>query len=103
MNETTIKKEMIIRWTTFSLCLLFCLFTFFFFSIKNEGGKAIMALLSVLYICVPFIAEKLFRFKIQIALYFFVMLYAICPLLGYTICVNSYFGGYIYEDCCYHC
>ena len=84
MKEKTITKEMVIRWITFSVCLLFCLFTYFFFSIKNESGKAIMALLSVLYICIPFIAEKLFRFKIQIALYIFIMLYAICPLLGYS-------------------
>ena len=84
MNEKNINKELVVRWTTFSLCLLFCLFTFFFFSMRNEGGKAIMALLSILYICVPFIAEKLFRFKIQITLYIFIMIYAICPLLGYS-------------------
>lgn len=85
MKVKKITPESIIRWTAFSLALIFCLFSFFFFSLKENGsGKAIMSLLSILYICIPYIAERLFRFKIQIALYIFILIYAICPLLGYS-------------------
>ena len=72
------------RLALFSLCLLFCIVTAIVFFFRSEPNKALMALASLAFVVIPNLAEKLFRFRIQPILYLFVMIYTICPLLGYS-------------------
>ncbi len=72
------------RLVLFSLCLLFCIVTAIVFFFRSEPNKALMALASLAFVVIPNLAEKLFRFRIQPILYLFVMIYTICPLLGYS-------------------
>lgn len=65
-------------------CLLFCAVTFFIFAVKKDSSKAGMAVLSVVYVLIPFAMERIFRFRIQTALYFVISLYTVCPLLGFS-------------------
>ena len=65
-------------------CLLFCAVTFLIFAVKKDFSKAGMAVLSVVYVMIPFAVERIFRFRIQAPLYFVIAFYTICPLLGYS-------------------
>lgn len=68
-----------------SVCaVVFCLFSAAYFSLKNNQEKALFSLLSMLYVFIPSIAQKLFHFQIQTPLYFLVIAYTVAPLLGYA-------------------
>ena len=79
---TTFKK--CVRQGIFYAALLFCLFSIFFFSIREEDKKALVSGLSLLYVFLPFLGQKLFKLRLQGVPYFFVMAYTVCPLLGYS-------------------
>ncbi len=84
-----IKKEQVTkaeRWKAAGVaaCLLFCLVTFILFAVKRDFPKAGMAVVSVVYVLIPFTVERLFRFRIQAPLYFVILVYTICPLLGFS-------------------
>ncbi len=66
------------------LCLLFCAFTAVLFLFQKEYAKVGMAILSIIFVLIPDLMQKLFRFRIQTPLYFLILLYTICPLLGYS-------------------
>lgn len=82
--EKKITFESVYRLVLLFGCLLFCLVTAIVFFFRTEPNKALMALASIAFVLIPGIAEKLFRFRIQPLLYLFVMIYTICPLLGYS-------------------
>ncbi len=77
-------KETIVQYVCIRLALLFCLFSLVFFSIKGDDDKAFMSIVSVVYVFIPAIAQKLFKFHIQRTLYVFIIFYTICPLLGFS-------------------
>ena len=78
-------KDDIIRICAMTACELFCVFSFFFFAIaEKDNGKAVMSFLSILYVMIPNIVQKLFKFRVDTTLYIFILIYAICPLLGYS-------------------
>ncbi len=77
-------KETLIEYIARGVALLFCVFSLVFFSIRTENDKAFMSLVSILYVFIPTIAQKLFKFRIQWTLYIFIMFYTVCPLLGYS-------------------
>ena len=84
MKLKTMKKTDIFRLALLCSALAFCFVTCVWALIKGNTNSAFMALLSVLYVFIPNIAEKLFKFRIQNSLYVFILIYTICPLLGYA-------------------
>ena len=85
-----------IRQGIFCLALLFCLFSFLLFSIQKEDKKALMSGISVLYVFLPSLAQKLLKFRLQGVLYLLVMAYTVCPLLGYSY--NLYYLTAWWDD-----
>ncbi len=84
MQTKKLTKENVIRSAIFFTALAFCLFTIVFFGILREKGKAFMGFVSIIYVLIPGVAQKLFKFRIQTSLYPVIMLYTISPLLGYS-------------------
>lgn len=84
MELKSMKKGDIFRLVLLCCALAFCLVTGVLGLIKRNTNNAFMSLLSVLYVFIPTIAEKLFKFRIQNSLYVFILIYTICPLLGYA-------------------
>lgn len=78
------KKADLFRLALLCCALAFCFVTCVWALIKGNTDSAFMALLSVLYVFIPTISEKLFKFRIQNSLYVFILIYTICPLLGYA-------------------
>lgn len=83
MQMQKLKKTDIARLALRSVALLFCLVSLVWALIKQDSGDIFMSAISVLYVFIPDIAEKLFKFRIQFSLYVFIIFYTICPLLGY--------------------
>lgn len=79
-------KEKIVRFCAFVVCETFCLFSLIYFSAISFRGvsKILICLLSALCVCAPTLAEKLFKFRVATPVYIFVLLYAICPMLGHA-------------------
>ncbi len=84
MEAKKITKEKVVRYTALYAALLFCLFSLVFFSIRQETNKAFMSFVSIFYVWLPSIAERLFKFRIQPPLYVVIIVYTICPLIGYS-------------------
>ncbi len=96
MTNKKSTMEKVIRSGALLLALAFCLFSLIFFAIKSEKSKAFMGLISVLYVFIPNIAQKIFKFRIQTTLYIFILVYAICPLLGFSY--NLYYHLHWWDD-----
>ncbi len=96
MQTKNLTKDKTIRQTALYLALLFCLFTIVFFIVKKEYDKSFMALISILYVFIPTIAQKLFKFRISPWLYVSIIVYAICPLLGFSY--NFYYNLAWWDD-----
>ncbi len=84
MQAKKLTKEDLFPFILTHATLTFCLFSLVFFSIKQETGKAFMSLVSILYVCIPALAQRLFKFRMQAPLLVCVAVYTICPLLGYS-------------------
>ncbi|MBR1975043.1 MAG: hypothetical protein IKA20_04260 [Clostridia bacterium] len=82
----------ILRLCGFAACETFCLFSIVFSAVQSEWTKMIMAIASIFFVFVPEIVQRLFRFRIQTPLYFLVLLYTICPLLGFNYGFYYKFG-----------
>ncbi len=101
--KAKIKSWTAVDWCRLSglgLCVLFCLFSMVFFLIKKDVPKALMGLSCIFFLSVPDSFQRLFRFRIQTALYFFILIYAICPLLGFSYKFYYMFGWW---DDLLHC
>lgn len=83
-KEKTLINAEFWKGVVMATCLLFCAVTFLVFAVKKDFPKAGMAVLSVVYVMIPFAVERIFRFRIQAPLYFVIAFYTICPLLGYS-------------------
>ncbi len=84
MTKQKTARGNIVHYASLGAALAFCLFSLVFFSVQKENTKAFMSLVSILYVFIPDIAQKLFKFRIQDTLYVFILIYTICPLLGYS-------------------
>lgn len=51
---------------------------------KATLTQVVMCIASVLFVCLPDIAQKLFRFRMASPVYIFCLVYAVCPMLGHT-------------------
>ena len=91
---TTLKKR--VRQVIFYAALFFCLFSFVLFSYRQEDKKALMSGISVLYVFLPALGQKLLKFRLNGILYLFVMAYTVCPLLGYSY--NLYYLTTWWDD-----
>lgn len=96
MKLKTMKKSDIFRFVLLCCALVFCCVTLVISLIKKDTNSTFMSVLSVLYVFIPNIAEKLFKFRIQPSLYVFILIYAICPLLGYAY--NFYHHVHWWDD-----
>ena len=76
--------EEIFRTVLVWLCLAFTLVSTIYFSAVRESGKATMCLISIVFVLIPDIMQRLFKFRIKTFLYTFIILYTICPMLGYS-------------------
>ena len=74
----------VLRLSVFFAALLFCLFSLIFFSVKEEERKALMSGVSVLYVFLPPLAQKVFKLRLRGLPYLLVTAYTVCPLLGYA-------------------
>ncbi len=77
-------KENLPYFITLNVALAFCLFSLLLFLLRGETDKAFMALVCIGYACLPDVGQRLLRFRMQKTTYMVVMLYTICPLLGYS-------------------
>ena len=84
------------RQVIFYAALFFCLFSFVLFSYRQEDKKALMSGISVLYVFLPALGQKLLKFRLNGVLYLFVMAYTVCPLLGYSY--NLYYLTTWWDD-----
>ncbi len=84
MQTQKLTKSMLVRYAALYAALLFCLFSLVLFIIKRDYSKTLMSFVSILYVLLPGVAEKLCKFKIGPTLYVIVIIYAVCPLLGYS-------------------
>ncbi len=96
MEAKKITKEKVVRYAALYTALLFCLFSLVFFSVRKETNKAFMSLVSILYVWIPNLAERLFKFRIQPTLYVVIIAYTICPLIGYSY--NFYYYLVWWDD-----
>ncbi len=96
MSVKKLTKENLFRYAVLYLALAFCFFSLVYFSILREKDKAFMSLVSILYVLIPGLAQKLFKFRIQTSLYPFIMFYTICPLLGFSY--NFYYNLHWWDD-----
>ena len=83
-TQTTEKKTAVIRLCGFFACQIFCVVSLVYFAIVGDIPTAFMAIASVAFVCVPEIVQRAFRFRMPIPLYFVVLLYTVCPLLGFS-------------------
>ena len=79
-----ITKEKIARYAVFGVCQLFSVFSFIYFLITGKPSEAFAGALSVAFVCLPYLAEKLFKMQIALPMYAFILLYAVCPMLGHS-------------------
>lgn len=77
-------KDDVFRIVVLSICLLFALVSTVYFSAVRQSGQAMMSLVSIVFVLVPDIMQRIFKFRIQTILYLFIVLYTICPMLGYS-------------------
>lgn len=91
-----LKKSDVVRLIAISLCLAFCLVSMIIFMARRDPAKATMSILSILYVFIPDAVQRIFKFRIQTVLYIFVLLYTICPLLGYSY--NLYYTTAWWDD-----
>lgn len=86
MAQTKTKgtKEKMIRYIFFAICQLFCVGSLVYFSVTGTLSQALICALSVGCLCLPDLAERLFKMKIGLPMYLFVLAYAVCPTLGHA-------------------
>lgn len=78
-------KEELFRFCLFALLQLFTLVSMLVAAFgKKDFQSAFVCFTTVLFLCVPDLAAKLFRFKIPLPVYIFVLIYAISHMLGHT-------------------
>ncbi len=82
ISFTSLKKTS--RLAVFFAALLFCLLSLAVFTFKKDDKKVVMSGISVLYVFLPALAQKIFKFRVRGVLYPFVMFYTVCPLIGYA-------------------
>ena len=46
--------------------------------------QLLYSVVSVAFVCLPSVAERLFKFRISTPVYIFLLIYAVCPLLGHS-------------------
>ena len=63
---------------------LACFASMVYFLILTDWVKAAMCVICMMFLCIPEILQRAFKFRIQTALYFFILFYAICPMLGFS-------------------
>ena len=73
----------------FWLCEVFAVCTLFMMLKTGDPMKLCMCIGTMLLLCAPAIVERLFRCRISLPVYLFILLYAIGPMLGY--CHNLYY------------
>lgn len=89
MHGKTVSRETLVRLCAFVAFQLFNLFSIVYFTVKLIQGtglatQLLYSLVSVLFVCIPDIAQKLFKFRIATPVYIFLLIYAVCPLLGHS-------------------
>lgn len=77
-------KDNIFRLTLLCACLLFSVVSLIVFAITATISQALICVLSILCLCLPDLAQRFLKLKIATPLYAFILLYAICPMLGHA-------------------
>lgn len=78
----TLQKGEVVKSVLTALAISFALFSIVFFAVQMEWDDMALSCAGIAYALIPFAVERWFRFRIQPVLYVFVILYAVCPLLG---------------------
>ena len=63
-TQTKVTKEKMIRYIFSAICQLFCIGSLVYFSAKGMLSQALICVLSILCLCLPDLAERLFKMKI---------------------------------------
>ncbi len=74
---------------TFFAIQLFNLFSFVYFFVLHLVDRAtitqaLMCAFSALFVCLPSVFERVFRFRVSSPVYIFCLVYAVCPMLGHS-------------------
>ena len=72
------------RFLLFVLCEAFSIGSFFYACFSGVASKILICIFSMLLLCVPHFLSKWLRFYIPTPLYVFILLYALCPMLGHA-------------------
>ena len=83
-TKTEWTKVKITRLCAFCACQAFSLVSLVYFAIAGMLSQTLICLLSVICLCLPDLLERLFKMKVALPLYLFVLAYAICPMLGHA-------------------
>ena len=78
------KVEQIYRIVFWSIGEIFTLVSLIFIAISGSGTELLTCIFTALLLCISFVAERLFHFKLNTVLFTFCILYALGPMLGHT-------------------
>lgn len=83
MEQELSKRATALRKVVFILCQGFCLFSIPYLAVTAGGTETLLAIVSVVLVCLPPLLEKLFHCRMATGLYAFCVLYAVGSLLGH--------------------
>ena len=83
-TKTEWTKGKIARLCAFCACQAFSLISLVYFAVTGKLSQTLVCALSVACLCLPDLAQRLFKMKIALPLYLFTLAYAICPMLGHA-------------------
>lgn len=78
------KSERLYRIILWGIGEIFAISSLIYVAFTGNGTKILMCIFTALLLCMPYVAERIFHFKINTILFTFCMLYAIGPMLGHT-------------------
>lgn len=81
-EKTTGRADEVARTTVWTVCAAFASISLVRFAIRGEGESALLSLATLLLVCLPGLAERVFRARMSTPIYLVVLLYTVCPLLG---------------------
>ena len=77
-------KSKLFRFILFLICEAFSIGSLIYACIGGVASKILICIFSILLLCAPDLISKWLRIHIPTPLYVFILLYALCPMLGHA-------------------
>ena len=89
INFKSLTKDDLFRLSLFVALQLFNFFSLVYFTVAYALNKVaitrvLYCVVAVLFFCAPTLVQKWLKFKMATPVYVFVMIYALCPMLGHS-------------------